>query len=510
MQVTFLPANVRVEAEPLERLSDVLDRAGLTVDRDCGGSRTCGKCRVLLSKGNDHRLTPEEQSLLSFEEAKIGIRLACCVRITEDSCVILDEPRTEDGFHKQSAAAGRRTAVVMDIGTTTLELLAFDPEDGRTLFQASRLNPQTRHGADIISRLMYSGRSQEHKAEMHILLVHALDDILRECGRSLSIGPERFSSITAAGNTVMSHFFAGKPAGGLLKAPFIPGYRGDLLLSAGKLGFSSVAPDCPVYLPANLGGYVGSDSWMCLLAVQPLLGNGADLILDIGTNGEMILVRDGCCKVCSVAAGPAFEGASVSQGMRCENGAIDRVEHEDGKLVSYVKGSGKAKGICGSGLIDCAASMLELGIMDRTGYIRETDGERTAGITIAVNDDGTKIRITQADIRKLQMAKGAVRAGIEVLLESEGLSDDDLEHIFLAGNFGGGLNIINAAAIGLLPYSSPDRTVYIGNGVLNGGRKLLPGGVELGKVNKMAEAAEHLELAMNDSFRGHYVAAMDF
>ena len=301
------------------------------------------------------------------------------------------------------------------------------------------------------------------------------------------------------GNTVMLCLLTETSVEPLSHAPFaLPRCFGETML-AETLGFSMIAPKTVLYLPPCMGAFVGADTTCAVLADGLCRRASAGLLVDIGTNGEMALWHDGRLLVCSTAAGPAFEGVGISMGMRGEEGAISAVTLANGQMCADVIGGGMPRGICGSGLVDAAACLLALEVLDETGYL-EDDPAVIAG----------DVCLNQADIRALQLAKSAISAGIESLLAAVGMKAERLAAMSIAGGFGRYLNLQNAAQIGLLPQEAVQRAQVIGNAALAGAVMLLLDGSCTAECAALADRAEVLELATNPVFVEAYMAGMMF
>jgi len=321
-----------------------------------------------------------------------------------------------------------------------------------------------------------------------------------------------------AGNTCMQHLFLGIDPCCLGKAPYVPACRGPVITTAEHIGLNIYPRGIVEFLP-NIAGFVGSDALAAAVAVNLAEKAGNTLLVDLGTNGELLLAtRDGIF-ACSTAAGPAFEGAGISAGMRAVPGAIDKMYLGEGGLQWHVIGSLSPRGFCGSGLVDGLAGILDLGIMDASGRIKTPEettdpgnryiapGDR--GFDFCLDPEG-QVRITQADVRKIQLAKGAVAAGMKTLLDHVGLRFQDLDQIILAGGFGNYLDINNAQQIGLIPQIPPERVHFAGNAAGTGAQMVLLSREIREKALGLTGKIRHLELAGTASFSQAFMEAMFF
>ncbi|MBR3692625.1 MAG: DUF4445 domain-containing protein [Clostridia bacterium] len=463
----------------------------------CGGHGKCGKCRV-HARGRLSPLTDAERRHLTAGEIRDGVRLACLAHVLGDAEVktsgAAEGKILTDGIShaRWENPAFSRCGLAVDIGTTTLAAKLWSPA-GEELCSAACLNPQSFAGADVISRIeaAMAGRG----AELAAAVRRAIGElIVLLCDRA-EISPEEIDAACFTGNTAMLHLLTEEDTTPLSRAPFAVRRRFGESLSAGELCIAPLRAETEVYLPPCISAFVGADMACALLADLP--GGGTRMLVDIGTNGEMALVREDGIFVCSTAAGPAFEGVGISCGMRGETGAIDRVTVVNGKLLAHTIGGGAPRGICGSGLADAAACLLDLELMDESGCLEEES------IPIA-----GKVSLTQGDVRALQLAKSAISAGAHTLLCETGTNLSEISRLSVAGGFGNYLNMRSAIRIGLLP--AVPEIVPIGNAALSGASMLL-GDIGLRQeICRMANEAKTVALAGNDRFAEFYMNGMLF
>ncbi|MBN2451730.1 MAG: DUF4445 domain-containing protein, partial [Lentisphaeria bacterium] len=376
---------------------------------------------------------------------------------------------------------GQAYAAAFDLGTTTLVGTLLETCQGRELAVAATMNPQIGVGDDVISRITLARNSPEHVREMQASVVAAFNELTERMCAEAGIGPEQIFEISVAGNTTMQHLFCGISPGALGEVPFVPAYRGARRAHAADLGLRAHA-SARVYVFPNIGGFVGGDTVAGILANGVHRAKDTVLFVDIGTNGEIVLAYRGVLRAASCAAGPAFEGARIVAGMRAAEGAIDAVVLREGDLVCNVIGGGLAAGICGTALIDAVAVLLDAGILDETGRIlnlAELDGrlppelqarllgdDGSTRVLLASGEEtrsGEPLCLYQRDVRELQLASGAIRAGITILLRQAGVAPSEVDTVLLAGGFGNYIRRENACRIGLLPDLPLDRIRYVGN-----------------------------------------------
>lgn len=442
-------------------LSDVLSDAGIHHDQPCGGNGTCGKCTVCANGEN----------VLACRTFAYSDTIIDYTMKTEDIQGIVFAKETN--FEKNPVIeSGYGLAV--DIGTTTIAGYLYKFPEGEVVKTTGLANLQKCHGADVISRIEYakSGGGEELKNEIFEQIEKLADGYA-------------INKYVVTGNTTMLHFLTGLDASGIAVSPFTPSSL-----------FGEWRDD--IYCPRCISAYVGADI-TCAVIASGMLRDKVSFLVDIGTNGEMVINKDGELLCCSTAAGPAFEGANISSGMLGVAGAINKVYIENGKILYTTINNEKAIGICGTGLIDAVGCMLELGVLDETGYLEDDFEIGTSGIYI-----------TPADIRQLQLAKSAIRAGIDTLLHKSGVTADDLDRFYIAGGFGSFIDKNSAARIGLIPYDVLDKVSVIGNGAGAGAGMLLLNKELIAKSEEIAKNAKTAELSADEFFMNSYMENMMF
>ena len=391
-----------------------------------------------------------------------------------------------------------------DIGTTTLGAFLWDLEERKLLRSTSDINPQGKYGTDIISRITYIQRNPEglkHLREILLETIHSLkDDLLREADKS----EKDITKVTFAGNTLMSHILLNKDPIGLATAPFKPSYEGSVTKTGKKFKFSD---NTEIYVLANIAGHVGGDITAGVLASSILNKEGSHLFIDLGTNGEIALVKDGKGVVCSTAAGPAFEAASLSCGTRAVKGAIDKIEINT-TLKVHTIGDEPPIGICGTGAVSVVSELLRSGLMDKTGRLEsDTYIGKTKHYILSEEED---VYITQKDIRELQLAKGALRAGLEILMKNLNLTFKDLTSINIAGAFGNTIDIEAAINIGILPDIERNKFNLLGNGAGTGACMVLLSKPKRDEAETIPHKLNHVELADQEDFQELFLHHLNF
>lgn len=487
-KLTVLQGGMRseVEFEGGRLLADVLQEAGFPVERPCGGRGSCGKCAVVLSG---------EVSEMNAAEQKAGVRLACQAVPLGDAQVVLPDVQDMQQIETSGAESVRelkpmpgRLGAAVDIGTTTIALKLFDLENGKCIGQSGMRNPQTAVAADVMGRI---GAALEGKLEiLQQQVLAAIDALLHAACAQAQADLAQVESTVITGNTTMLYLLTGRNPEALSHAPF----HADCLYgeTAELLGRKA-------YLPPCMNAFVGGDISCAVLAANQCESDAVSLLVDIGTNGEIALWKDGILYVSSTAAGPAFEGAGISCGCSSIRGAIDSAKVEKGAIAVHTIGEAKAVGVCGSGLIDCIACGLETGDIDETGAMDEDELPLRDGVCLLPRD-----------VRAVQLAKAAIAAGIETLMETAGVSADEIETLYIAGGFGSHLNVHSAARIGLIPAELEDKVQVLGNAALTGSVRILLNSDDLARVQQIADVSRHVNLGGNPSFNEHYMDQMFF
>lgn len=470
----------------------------LAMETPCAGHGLCGKCKVRVS-GAVSSVSERERALLTENERERGIRLACRTYVEGECRVdLLPTEATEtltltrgDTPVISLLPAFERYGAAIDLGTTTVAARLYDAS-GRLLSEEGKENPQIAFGADVISRLEAAKKGSAEPLARRA--VRALDEMLEALARGAGIEAYAIDALVITGNTAMLYLLTETDPLPLTRAPFDADRLFGEILRAGELGLRSVNARAEVYLPPCISSFVGADTICALLATELYRRDESSLLVDIGTNGEIALWHGSSLSACSAAAGPAFEGGGITAGMRGSDGAIDAVTLRDGAMTCHVIGDGEPKGICGSGLIDAVACLLETGRLEESGYMEE---ERTVL--------SGSVCLTRKDIRMLQLAKSAICAGIRTLLTAEGIEESEVATVYVAGGFGYYLDLENAKRIGLLPSSLIERVRVVGNGALGGASMLLLNRSLRSEALRLAQSARTRDLANSLIFQERYM-----
>lgn len=416
--------------------------------------------------------------------------------------------------------------VAFDIGTTTIVGILRDLDTGNQIGTKAKTNPQNEYGMDVISRITFCGEDEGNLDILRDKTLDALNQIIKELAEDNDIEESQINSVVICGNTTMSHIIAGYSPISLAHAPFDPAYTGTVSVN-GEESLLNINHHANVTILPSIAGHVGGDITSGIIATRFLLEKGLTVFIDIGTNGEIVITDGKSAYACSTAAGPAFEGAAIQFGMRATHGAIEKAEIRDGEVFFKTIGSCEPMGICGSGLIDIIAQMKKNGLIEKTGRLispekaiekgippelvgrLETDGT-AKHFVLVYKENSENIVITQNDIREVQLAKGAIAAGIEILLNELDKTVNDIEKVVVAGAFGNYIDKESAVEIGILPNINLEKIQFAGNAAGAGVSMALANDNELKSAEVVPDKVSHIELASREEFQNIYLKAMSF
>ncbi len=570
--VKFVRENIEIEMEDGASVLEAEIRAGLRPDAPCGGLGKCGKCLVKINgevvkacqvrisegetcvvetldrAGSEKILTDgfnrevvfepglrmvqvelekarpgekrsdwqrlldelaEMDSDVEPERMEVDLKLAgelYGMRRDSDDWYVIYSGRRILEMRKQ---AGRRCLAAFDIGTTTIAGYLLDSEDGRMLAVESRMNPQAQYGADVIMRANYA---LEHGTDVLSRCIReAVNEMLGVLAGDAGISRQDIFQVCIVGNTCMHHLFLGISPASLVHAPYTPAVSERLVLNAGDYGLDVQRKAELIMLP-DIAGYVGADTCGCLLALRQDQKDEISLMIDIGTNGEMVLGNRNRLVTCSTAAGPAFEGAKIECGMRGAAGAVDHVKYENGKWDYTTVGNQPAVGLCGSGLIDLVAGLLDAGMLDENGAL--SSGQEKQGVFMLVpleqagNERG--VYLTQKDIGEVQLAKAAIAAGIQMLMKRLGITEEEICSVYIAGAFGNYMDPVSAGKIGLLPAALVKKVEPVGNAAGEGAKIALVNEREMLEMDELVGKIDFVELAASGDFQDYFIDELGF
>ena len=415
--------------------------------------------------------------------------------------------------------------MAFDVGTTSIVGTLLHLETGEELAAVGGVNPQTVYGGDLMSRIAYAQFDERKLVALRAKVLNAINGFIREACEDAGVSRDNLYKIVVVGNTCMHHIFLGVDVTFVGLAPYAPAASDGIVVPAGELPLKA-APNAQVCLLPIVAGFVGADTMACVLATRIYASDELRALVDIGTNGEVVMGSKDRLMACSAPAGPALEGAQIRHGMRGAVGAVEAVRIDDDVHCSVI-GAARAIGICGSGLIDACAKMVGAGVIDGMGRLGPPDRGRLptalesrlrtadSGVEFVLvwdadagrNEDVT---LTQGDIRQLQLAKSAIYSGIVLLQHVMGIDDADLAELMLCGGFGNYINTESAVTIRLLPDVDLDRITYVGNAAHLGAQMALLSERERLRAEELAQRIEHVALAARPDFQDIFIDGMSF
>ncbi|MBA7664469.1 hypothetical protein ES703_72530 [subsurface metagenome] len=525
--ITFKPDGTKISIHAGATLIEAAGQAGIILNSVCGGKGICKKCLV--------NLEPDDREVL-----------ACQYHIQSDLTVTIPpgsgffeqkilqhgvdtqidlRPNIYEKYQKKGAT-NKIFGVAVDIGTTTVVAKLINMTDGRCEATQAALNPQIRYGDDVVSRIAYA-QTDKKLAELHRTIIDCINELIGGLLKKTAIDSKDIYEMCVVGNTTMNHIFLKLPVTQLGQAPY-KAFSLDAHDVPASESALQMNPAGNIHTVENIAGFVGSDTTAVALATGIDSAEETMLVIDIGTNGELVLGTGDKLYAASCAAGPALEGARITCGSRAAEGAIEAVVVSEDDIDLDVIGGCAPRSICGSGLIDAVAVMLDLGIVDKTGRfvnagtlgkklpaaivarISKIDGEPAFCLARAANAGEPDVVLTQKDIRQVQLAKAAIRAGIRLLQKKVGIQDCDIERIYLAGAFGNYIRRESAVRIGLLPDMPLERICFVGNAASSGAQMILLARHSRARACELARRIEYIEIAHEPQFQDVFAGSMTF
>ena len=489
VSISLQPFGKTISVNPGTPLIDVLHEFG--VEFPCGGKGICGSCKVKLLQG-ELKIEPVQQQKL--DKLKFGKewRLACFCSAESD--IILEISQFENIILADSSTFDFRPqkgfGIAVDLGTTTVVVQLMNLENGHVLDSVSDINPQVKFGGDLISRIQscLDGNFEELQNLIRSKIWKMIYSIIQK-------HPVEVSKVTMVGNTVMHHVFSGLAVNSLSFYPFHSPNLGTQKFTPAEINWE-LPENTEIRFFSSIGSFVGSDILAGIAATKIAEREEFSVLIDLGTNGEIVIGNRDKIICASTAAGPAFEGAKISQGMRATTGAISSVDFVNNELKAHVIGNTTARGICGSGLIDIMAILLKREKIGMFGEINS--GEDNVKLT-------KQVSITQQDIREFQLAKAAIAAGIQILLNQLKITYTEIEHVFIAGGFGNFLNINNVIRTGLIECEA-EKIIKLGNTALIGAKMFLFEDEKF--IQKILDKTSQINLEGDPDFQNIYIEKM--
>ena len=411
----------------------------------------------------------------------------------------------------------RILGMAVDVGTTKVAAYLLDLESGDVLAVRGAMNPQISYGEDVISRIVYCNENEDGRETLQDKVVATLNGMIAEMCGVADVSSQQIVEVVIVGNTAMHHLLAGLPVRQLATAPYVPAVGEALDLPAGEIELD-INPGALIHLPPNIAGFIGADHVSMVLSTDVWQAERTVIALDIGTNTEITLAVGGRMLSCSCASGPAFEGAHIRDGMRAAPGAIERVQIKNGQPNIYTIGEKPPVGICGSGILDAVAELLKDEIIDHRGSFQEGAPNVREGMSTQHKEfllvpskdtgHGKDIVVTRSDVNEIQLAKGAIRAGLEILLEEGRITAGDIDEFIIAGAFGTYLDVGSAITVGMFPELPRQRFRQVGNAAGTGAQQMLISAGRRRVADEIPERIEYIELTTHTGFEKVFMKAM--
>ena len=503
----------------------------LHFETPCNGNGSCGKCRVKVLGGSVNEPAEGEEKLLGKEQLSLGYRLACyavCQKENDVITVSIPKKAGNDivlGDLKSGkkaadplypAVGDSRYGIAVDIGTTTVVCTMLDLRSGDVAAKASSINPQTAIGSDVLSRIAYTMTNSGGLKKLQSMIIGCLNDLTEEMIQNTGIRKEEIAGYTVAANCTMLHLLLGADPQSLACVPFTPVFTSGQNRKAHEMGLTNCSENAGLYCIPSVSAYIGADIVAGIHVTDLIHAKRNVMFIDIGTNGEIVFSKKGELWACSCAAGPAMEGMNISSGMRAADGAIENISVKDGKFAFRTIGGGAPQGLCGSGVLETVAALLKSGGINTAGRVVESkeiapyyfhEGKVRGYL---IYDGNTKIRFTQADVRQIQLAKGAILSGFQSLVEEAGISLLDLDEVIIAGQFGSYINENTILDIGILPREMKGKVRYIGNSSLEGAADVLLDKRLEADYENLAGKVHYLELGSKKGYTDLFMNCLVF
>lgn len=555
VKVNFITNNKSVEVEKGTTILEAARKIGVVIESPCNAVGVCGKCKVKVVSGNLGDIIQDGEHHLSEEEKAEGYVLSCQAKVMADIDIevtsknsnktlkilnhgysfdieldkYINKKYKEDnktyvyaGEELIGEEEGDTTAlsygVVADIGTTTLVASLVNINTGEELYSVSALNPQSIHAQDVLSRIKFASDKKGLEI-MYRGIIKELNSMLEKITKETGVDKKYIYEVIFSGNTCMIHLASNTNPYSLGKYPYTPQIEGGSYLEA-KVHNLKISEIGLIYLPPIISAYVGPDITSGVLATRLQDKKGTTLFVDIGTNGEMVIGKDGNLSATSTAAGPAFEGMNITYGMRAQRGAVEYFNvEEDGSIEIKTIENEKAVGICGSGLIDIVGELVANKVIGKNGKFVSKEASdlpeelkkrlvKLEGKTAFEISEG--VFLTQKDVRQVQLAKGAVRSGIEFLIRDKEVEAEKVDKIQIAGSFGYHLRAKSLINIGLLPKEFKGKIKFVGNTSKSGGHAFLVNKNYRAEMEKLVKEIEVVELSKGEDFDKIFIKCLSF
>lgn len=523
-KVKIFNEDVSFEVEDDVNLLDALINHGYFIDNPCNGKGTCGKCKVRIHSGDPDEIGVSERRHIREKDEEDGLRLSCLVTDWTELEVelIQNERKTKvltKGYVPDFEMHYKEGyGISIDIGTTTVAVSLVDLRDGETKADASMVNMQKNFGLDVLTRISYAADHPDGKDKLQEAIVGSINSMIGLLVEETGIDPDEILEIIVSANTTMAHLLMGVDSTSMGRYPYEPAFKESQKVLASDIGLEA-GKDTILYTLPHVSAFIGSDVVAGVYVAEMEKKQENQLFIDIGTNGEIVLAKEGKLYSCSCAAGPALEGMNISCGMRAEPGAIEDVLiSEEGVELKTIDDE-KPIGICGSGILAVVKELLKVGLVkDRGVFVKKEDLAEDDYRYELIELDGKKreflmhqsprLVITQDDVRQVQLAKGAILSGFLALLNVAGITMDDLDVVYVAGQFGSHLPADSLVGTGILPAGVKDKIQYLGNSAKTGAYMALMNDDIKKDLDRIAKEIEYVELAVTENYESIFRKSM--
>lgn len=519
MKLEILPGNQVIEIKPGETILQAIRKDNsISFESPCNGKGSCGKCKIILREGTLSPMEPAERRKVTTQEVAAGYRLACYAQcVSEEGTLVIEFPKGAGKSVVLAEAEYEKTVkeqlfyvpgemeygIAVDIGTTTVAAVLLDLKTGDVLAKTSAINPQTTVGGDVLSRIAHTMMTEDGLEQLQKMIVDELNRMSGEMLQKTGLNASCIAGYSIAANCTMLHLLLGVDPQSLSRVPFKPVFTEGQMMPASQIGLLPENPKTMLYCLPSISAYIGADIVAGIYRSGIFNTDKNIMFIDIGTNGEIVLSQKGKMFGCSCAAGPAMEGMNITCGMRAAEGAVEGVSYSDGEIRLKVIGDIVPKGICGSGVLETVAMLLNTRSMSASGKVEQENSlikenffrfGKSIGYYLHKGDVNDNIYFNQHDIRQIQLAKGAILSGFCALIEKSGLSFEELDQVIIAGQFGSHLKAETLIDIGILPQETRGKVSYIGNSSLSGAISCLLDKSLTDLMEKLARKVDYMEL----------------
>lgn len=523
MQIEIVNLEKKITANEKNILFNLLEN-NIAINNFCNGKGTCGKCKIKVLEGELNPLTKSEKNLLSDEQLKENIRLACLSQAKTDVKIEIYKNKSNIKVLDQGIKSDFEMiykngyGLAVDIGTTTLVTYLVDLSNGEIIDKISAINSQSKYGLDVMTRISFEYENENGKELLQEEIIKSLNQMIYDLSNKNNMPKDLIKEIVVAANTTMLHMLVGKDARSLGKYPYKAEFLQGLKINSKDIGLNL---DAILYTLPNVSAFVGSDI-VAGVYLTELKYKKDTLFIDIGTNGEIVLKAKDKLYCCSTAAGPALEGMNIECGMRAESGAIEAINLGKDEISLITIENDAPLGICGSGLLSAVSQIVDNDLVNKRGRIidpkklEDTDyrkkyiKENKEGKRYIVLDEQNNVFLSQKDIRQVQLAKGAILSGLITLLKRENMELTDLNSVIIAGGFGSHLKKEDITGVGILPKEVENLISYVGNSSLIGAYIALMNDEIKNQMQDLSSQIEYIDLSTSENYDKTFARSMQF